>query len=111
MTSINDSLQDLMRARDSSDADSRNSLLASILARLVQSHLREPSASDHDVARVLMIVSHLATKWVGAFGFGESQAVGPTALGLLEHLAEPSEERQTAVVAALEQVLLLLRMA
>lgn len=111
MTSINDSLQDLMRARDQSDVDARNVLLASIVSRLIKNHLREPTASEHDVGRVLMIIGHLASKSVGAFGFGEPQAVGPTALGLLEHLAEPSEERQSAVVAALEQLLLLLRMA
>ena len=55
-----------------------------------------------------MILGHLATKQMGAFGWGEPAAVGPTLLGLIEQLPI-HRRRQDAVVATLQQVLTLLR--
>ena len=59
---------------------------------------------------MLMIVRHLATKQIGAYGWGEPEAIGPTVLGLVEQLPHPSEERQKTVLAARDEVLQLLPM-
>lgn len=112
--SINDEIRSLHSAR-TMEVEARNALLQKVLSRLVHNHLRHrqpPSASSaDDDRRILLIVSHMATRTPAAFAYGEPQAVGPTVLGLIELLAEPSEERQVAVVTALQQVLMLLRMA
>jgi hypothetical protein len=112
MTTVNDELRALMRARDMTDPIERANFLRRLLAKLVHSHLRRPPMPGvaDEADRVLMIVSYLATKQVGAFGWGEPEAIGPTVLGLVEQLTNPSEERQQAVVSALHQVLQLLPM-
>ena len=108
--SINDVMSRLMKARDLPIKE-RNACLAQIVAHLVDKYLRDQRAAEHDIGRAVKIIGHLASKSMGTFDFGEASAVGPTALALLQHLAEPSEERQATVVTALEQVLLLLRMS
>ena len=114
MTTVNDEMQDLLRARTIANADERNELLARVLGKLVANHLRRPSdvseGRPDEVSRVLIIIRHLATKQAGAFHWGEPSAVGPTILGLIEQLPCTNEERQCAVLGALEDVLQLLRM-
>ena len=111
-------LADLFKAREVADPEQRNQLLRNVVAQLVKTHLRQSPAfaasatglsTADDVSRILMILGHLATKQMGAFGWGEPAAVGPTLLGLIEQLPYPSEARQDAVVATLQQVLTLLR--
>ena len=109
MASLNDDAQDLLIARDA-PPDEKNRILASMLSKIVGSHLRRPATAGDEVSRVLIIISHIAKYQAGAFGWGEPSAVGPTILGLIEQLAYPSEERQHAVLSALENVMQLLRM-
>ena len=114
MSSVNDDLQDLFRAREITNPDERNELLSRVLSKLVTNHLRRPLSESvqhapDQVGRVLMIIKHLASRQAGAFAYGEPSSVGPTILGLIEHLPHPCDERQSAVLAALSDVLQLLR--
>ena len=110
--SVNDELRGLLQASKMADPNARAELLRSILGKLVDNHLRRPAAPNvvDEVDRVLMIVRHLATKQIGAYGWGEPEAIGPTVLCLVEQLPHPSEERQKTVLAALDEVLQLLPM-
>ena len=103
--------RDIMRARDIANPDERHALLHDVLIRLVSNHLRvPPNEGPDEVGRVLMIITHLASRQAGAFAWGEPTSVASIVLGLIEQLPTPDEERQTKVLAALEPVLLLLQM-
>lgn len=77
--------------------------------RLAQKKLRSRGLGGEDeAARVATIVSHLATKQAGAFGYGEPALIGTVVLGLVEQLVVDHKAHHEASLAALRDILHLL---
>lgn len=104
-------LNGLANVRKITDPDERNNAIGLVASDLIDRYLRHGRGVPSERLRVLDILSKLADRAPGCFGYGEPGRTVPLLLALLPLLPEPVAEWQHSVLTLLRTMLGLLHLS
>ena len=104
-------LNGLANVRKITDPDERNNAIGLVASDLIDRYLRHGRGVPSERLRVLDILSKLAERAPGCFGYGEPGRTVPLLLALLPLLPQPSAEWQHSVLTLLRTMLGLLHLS
>lgn len=104
-------LNGLANVKKITDPDERNNAIGAVAKDLIDRYLKHGRGIHSERLRVLDILSKLAERAPGCFGYGEPGRTVPPLLTLLRLLPQPSAEWQHSVLALLRTMLGLLHLS